>query len=202
MARVEAGFEKCGFTSFIEEHLFFSQKRGTLLSFVLETEFEKYSALSFKNILRSCCKVSDEGHDYALEVVRGKDAAQSFPVLFTGAGMKMDYSKPSLCVAVPFVTFLQSHSLLDVFINCTPFPWVLVINCNGKWKYSKINLFSWPSPKPTVRTLCRFSSLEGGGAAQGAHQSSSSVVPTSFKPSLDSGHEVGDTQKMPSEVLL
>lgn len=95
-------------------------------------EFEKYSALSFKTVLRSHCKVSDEGHDYALEVVRWKNAAQSFPVLFTGAGMKMDYPKPSLCVAVPFVRFLQAHSLLDVFINCTPFPWVLVINCNGK----------------------------------------------------------------------
>lgn len=102
------------------------------MSFLLEMEFEKYSALSFKTVLRSHCKVSDESHDYALEVVRWKNAAQSFPVLFTGAGMKMDYPKPSLCVAVPFVRFLQAHSLLDVFINCTPFPWVLVINCNGK----------------------------------------------------------------------
>lgn len=96
--------------------------------------------------------VSDEGHDYALEVVMRKDAAQSFSFLFTGAGMKMDYSKPSLCLAVPFVRFLQSHSLLDVFINCAPFPWVLVINCNDKWKYSKINLFSRPSAKSTLRT--------------------------------------------------
>lgn len=102
------------------------------MSFLLETEIEKYTALSFKNVLRSHCKVSDEGHSYALEVVRRKDAAQSFSVLFTGAGMKMDYSKPSLCVAVPFVSFLQAHSLLDVFINSTPLPWLLVINCNGK----------------------------------------------------------------------
>lgn len=134
------------------------------MSFLLETEFEKYGALSFKNVLRSHCKVSDEGHDYALEVGRGKDAAQSFPVLFTGAGMKMDYSKPSLGVAVPFVRFLQAHSLLDVFINCTPFPRVLVINCNGGWKYSKINLFSWPSTKSTLRTFSRCHSLEGSGA--------------------------------------
>lgn len=59
---------------------------------MLETEFEKYGALSFKTVLRSYCMVSDEGHDYALEVVMGKDAAQSFSFLFTGAGMKMDYS--------------------------------------------------------------------------------------------------------------
>lgn len=120
--------------------------------------------------------VSDEGHDYALEVVMRKDAAQSFSFLFTGAGMKMDYSKPSLCLAVPFVRFLQSHSLLDVFINCAPFPWVLVINCNDKWKYSKINLFSRPSAKSTLRTLCRFNNLERGGKAQDLHGSSCPMV--------------------------
>ena len=130
------------------------------MSIVLQTEFEKYGALSFENVLRSYCMVSDEGHDYALDVVMGKDAVQSFSFLFTGAGMKMDYSKPSLCLAVPFFRFLQSHSLLDVFINCTPFPWVLVINCNDKWKYSKINLFLWSSAKSTLRTICRFNSLE------------------------------------------
>lgn len=128
-----------------------------------------------KNVLRNYCQVSDEGCDYALEVVMGKDAAQSFSFLFTGAGMKMDYSKPSLCLAVPFVRFLQSHSLLHVFITCTPFPWVLVINCNDKWKYSKRNLFSWPSAESTLRTLCRFNSLERGGKAQDLHQSSCSV---------------------------
>lgn len=79
------------------------------MSIMLETEFEKYGALSFENVLRSYCMVSDEGRDYALEVVTGKDAAPSFSLLFTGAGMKTDYSKPSpsfcpIC-QVPAVTF-------------------------------------------------------------------------------------------------
>lgn len=136
---------------------------------MLETVLDRCGALSFKNGLRRYCMVSDEGHDYALDVVMGKDAAQSSSFLFTGAGMKIDYSKPSLCLAVPFVRFLQSHSLLDVFINCTPFPWFLVINCNDKSEYSKINLFSGPSAKFTLRTLCRFNNLGRGGKSQDFH---------------------------------
>lgn len=161
---------------------FIFHSRGTLWSIVLETELKKYGALSFENVLRNCCMVSDEGHNYTLEVVMGKDAAQSFSFLFTRVGMKMDYSKPSPCLAVLFVRFLQSHSLLfsfSVFINCAPFPWVLVINCDDKWKYSKINLSSWPSAKSTARALRSLTSLEGGGEAQDLCQSSFHVAPCS-----------------------
>lgn len=57
---------------------FIFHRRGTLTSVMLETEPEKYSALSFKNVLRSCCVVSDGDHNDAPEVVMGKAAAQCF----------------------------------------------------------------------------------------------------------------------------
>lgn len=148
---------------------FIFRSRGTPWTVVLETEFEKYGALSFETVLRSYCTVSDESHDYGLEVVMGRAAAQSFSFLFAGASTKIDDSQPSLCLAVPFVRFLQSHSLRDVFLNCAPSPWVLVINRDDKWKYSKINLFSLPFAKSVLITLCRFNNSRRGGRAQDFH---------------------------------
>lgn len=57
---------------------FIFHRRGTLTSVMLETEPDKCSALSFKNVLRSCCVVSDGDHSDVLEAVMGQDAAQCF----------------------------------------------------------------------------------------------------------------------------
>lgn len=60
---------------------FIFHRRGTLTSVMLETEPDKCSALSFKNVLRSCGVVSDGDHSDALEAVMGQDAAQCFSFL-------------------------------------------------------------------------------------------------------------------------
>lgn len=103
--------------------------------------------------------VSDEGHNYAREIVTGKDAAQSFSFLFYWSWHENGLVQTISLSWCPFVRFLQPRLLLDDFINCALFPWVLVINCDDKWKFFKINLFSQPckvhSENPLQVQQCR-----------------------------------------------
>lgn len=62
---VEAGFEKCGFSSFTEEHLFFMAEGLSRASYLRKSLKNMVPCLS-KYVLRNYRLVSDEGHDYAL----------------------------------------------------------------------------------------------------------------------------------------